>query len=575
MRALKRILGGWFAGLAFQACAAANISEADAARFLTQATFGPTPNDIAHVQRIGYEAWIDEQLKLPLPALSHQAYWDSRHRAIIARNPGSRAGPGEVVHSFWAHALAGPDQLRQRMAFALSEIFVISWADNCIDNAARGAASYLDLLGKHAFGAYRDAIEAITLHPAMGCYLSHLKNQKEDESTGRMPDENYARELMQLFSIGLYEMNMNGSIKLDAKGQPIETYSASDVSGLAKVMTGWSWDCQTWPSNQCFVNGDSTTDGASTAMQYVRSMKPYQQFHSTTEKRFLGVVIPAQPIWPNPESNLKQALDTIAAHPNVAPFLSKQLIQRFVTSNPSSAYVERIALVYLRSQGNFGQTLKAILLDEEARSPTVINSETFGKVREPILRLSAVMRAIGVQSRTGRYLLPVTDDPGRSLGQAPLKAPSVFNFFRPGYVPPNTETARARLVAPEMQLMHETSVAGYVNFIRDILFAGIGAHGFENTETTSDVHFSFNLDENDPWLRLADQPGSLVARLNRLLTYDTLPSHVTSRITSALSSIDYKTSAPPSYQQVRDTRLTRLRSAILMVASSPTFLVQR
>lgn len=575
MRALKRILGGWFAGLAFQACAAANISEADAARFLTQATFGPTPTDIAHVQRIGYEAWIDEQLKLPLPAISHQAYWDTRHRSIIARNPKSRAGPGEVVHSFWAHALGGPDQLRQRMAFALSEIFVISWADNCIDNAARSAASYLDMLGRQAFDSYRHTIEAVTLHPAMGCYLSHLRNQKEDESTGRMPDENYARELMQLFSIGLYELNLDGSLRIGANGQPIETYTASDVAGLAKVMTGWSWDCPTWPSTQCFLHGEGTTDGASSAMQYVRNMKPYQQFHATSEKRFLGVEIPSQRFWPDPTSSLKLALDTIAKHQNVAPFLSKQLIQRFVTSNPSSAYVQRVAQAYLNSQGNLGQTLKAVLLDAEARSPMATSSLTFGKVREPILRLSAVMRALGVHSRTGSYLLPTTDDPGRALGQAPLKAPSVFNFFRPGYVPPGTETGSRHLVAPEMQLVHETSIAGYVNFMRDILFAGLGAHGYDNLASSPDVQFSFNLDENDPWLTLADQPGNLVARLNRVMTYDTLPSYTTSRIVSAVSSIDYRTSTPPSYQQIRDTRLTRLRSAILLVASSPTFLVQR
>ncbi len=554
----------------------ATISEADAARFLTQATFGPTPADVARVQALGYAGWLDEQFAMPQQAPSHQSYWDMRHAAIIAVNPKSRAGPGELVHSFWAHALNGQDQLRQRVAFALSEIFVVSWADNCADNNSRGASSYLDMLGREAFGKYRGLIESVSLHPVMGCYLSHLRNQREDDSTGRVPDENFARELMQLFSIGLYELNPDGSLSLDSMGRPTETYGPLDISGLAKVMTGWSWNCPTWPSDACFLWGEGTNDGASTARQYVSNMKPYVKFHSRSEKQFLGKRIASQPFFPDPEGDLRIALDTIANHPNVGPFLGRQLIQRLVTSNPSPPYIARVAAAFQQSQGSLQSTIRAILLDPEARNTASAQaSPTYGKVREPILRLSALFRGIGATSKTGSYLLPATDDPGKSLNQAPLKAPSVFNFFRPGYVPPGSATAAQGLVAPEMQLLHETSAAGYVNFIRDLLFAGLGAWGYDNTERVNDVQLDFNLNAEHPLLKQADQPTELVETLNQRLMYGTMPYRLRSEIVKTIGSIDFRLPPNTTEAQVRDTRMTRLRSAILLTMASPSFIVQK
>lgn len=541
-----------------------SITEAEAARFLTQATFGPTPSEVKHLQAIGYEAWIDEQLAMPAVGPNHQEYWDQRHQAIIAKKPGSRAGPGELVHSFWAHALTGPDQLRQRMAFALSEIFVVSWADNCVDNNSRGASNYLDILDKHAFDQYRTLLEAVTLHPVMGCYLSHLKNQREDESTGRVPDENFARELMQLFSIGLYQLNSDGSNQLDANGHPIETYSPQDISGLAKVMTGWSWDCSTWPSDTCFIWGDPTNDGASTGQQYVSAMKPYAKYHSRSEKQFLGIRIAPQPFWPDATGDLQIALDKLASHPNVGPFIGRQLIQRFITSNPSSTYVARVTAAFDRSGGSLGQTMKAILLDPEARDANQARyNPRFGKVREPILKLSAMLRGIGVKSKTGRFLMPVTDDAGTSLNQAPLKAPTVFNFFRPGYVPPGSEAAKQGMVAPELQLVQETSVAGYVNFMRDVQFAGLGAYGFDNTERESDVQLAFNVDPDSDWLRLTAAPNELVEALNQRLMYDSMPDKLRTEIVNAVKAI------PP------EMKLVRVRSAVLLTVASPSFQVQK
>lgn len=552
------------------------ITESEAARFLTQATFGPTPAEVHHLQAIGYEAWLDEQFAMPLPAQSHQAYWDWRHKAIIEAHPGQRAGPTELIQSFWAHALAGPDQLRQRMAFALSEIFVVSWADTCADNNSRGTSSYLDMLGRHAFDRYRALIEDVTLHPVMGCYLSHLRNQREDDSSGRVPDENYARELMQLFSIGLYELNVDGSLRLDVTGQPIETYSAADVSGLSKVMTGWSWNCPTWPSDACFLWGQGTNDGASTALQYVTNMRPYVKFHSRSEKAFLGHRIPAQPFFPDPEGDMKTALDALAAHPNVGPFLGKQLIQRFVTSNPSPQYVKRVATALDTSSGSLKATIKAVLLDPEARNtPAALQSNTFGKVREPILRLSAMFRGIGIRSRSGSYLLPTTDDPGLALNQSPMKAPSVFNFFRPGYVPPGSASATLNLVAPEMQLVHETSVAGYVNFMRDIQFAGLGAYGYDNEEKSSDVQLEFNLNPNSEWLQFAQYPEQLADQLNRRLMYGSMPQRLRTEIIGTIGSIDFRLGPTPPQEQVQSTLRTRVRAAILLTVSSPSFQVQK
>ncbi|MES2088891.1 MAG: DUF1800 family protein [Pseudomonadota bacterium] len=220
----------------------ATLTRQAATRFLTQATFGPTQAEVDHVMAVGYQAWLDEQFAMPMDTTSHVAAWDAANAAIMAVDAGQRASSGEVASTFWRQAVTGRDQLRQRVAFALSEIFVVSVADSCGGNAySRGAASYLDMLGRRSFGKFRELLESVTLHPVMGCYLSHLQNQKENVDTGRVPDENFAREVMQLFSIGLLELNVDGSLRLDAKLQPQETYTAADVAGLAKVFTGWSW----------------------------------------------------------------------------------------------------------------------------------------------------------------------------------------------------------------------------------------------------------------------------------------------------------------------------------------------
>ncbi|MBI3382955.1 MAG: DUF1800 domain-containing protein [Aquabacterium sp.] len=550
-------------------------SRQEAARFLTQATFGPTEPEIDHLMAIGYEAWLKEQFDAPLPTLSHQAYWEMRNTALNAANPGHGAGADELVHSFWAHALAGPDQLRQRLAFALSEIFVVSWADACGADNIRGVASYLDMLGRQSFDNYRSLLESVTLHPVMGCYLSHLRNQKEDSATGRVPDENFAREIMQLFSIGLYELQTDGSLKLDGNGQPIETYNANDIAGLAKVFTGWSWDCPTWPQEGCFLWGEGRSDGSATGRQFVNNMRPYSRYHASSEKRFLGVTIAAASFFPSPEGDLSLALNTLAKHPNVGPFIGRQLIQRLVTSNPSKAYVQRVATAFNQSGGSMRALVRAVLLDPEARNTAAaLSSTTFGKVREPILKLSAVLRGVGIHSDTGYFLVSPTQEPATALNQAPLRSPSVFNFFRPGFVPPSSATANAGLVAPEMQLVHETSAAGYATFMSNLMFAGVGAYGFGNG-TRSDVQFNFNLDPTDGWLKLSDQPQVLVDLLSERLMYGAMPAALKAEIVKAVSAVEFRVPGATTAEQVRSTALTRVRSAVLLTAVSPEFQVQK
>jgi uncharacterized protein (DUF1800 family) len=406
-------------------------SREQAARFLTQATFGPTDADIDRVMAIGYGAWIDEQLAKP--ATSHRAAWEAADAAAKAANPSSGAGQDQVLDSFWKQAIRGEDQLRQRAAYALSQIFIISMMDDNVGGNPRAVAAWLDMLGDKGLGSYRDLLETVSRHPLMGQYLSHLRNQKADPKTGRVPDENYAREVMQLFSIGLVALNADGSARSDGS-KPLETYDQADIAGLAKVFTGWSWACPEWPDNNCFFWGSANDN--SDRDRNVKSMLGYPQYHSPEEKKFLGATIPAQS-QSDPQASLRVALDTLAAHPNVGPFIGKQLIQRLVTSNPSPQYVAAVAAAFNGSGGDMKAMLRAVLMHPEARSV----SASAGKVREPVLRLSAYLRAFDYQSDSGNWRVGNTDSTSGALGQTPLRSPSVFNFYRPGYVPPGTEAA--------------------------------------------------------------------------------------------------------------------------------------
>jgi uncharacterized protein (DUF1800 family) len=521
----------------------AGTSRADAYRLLTQATFGPTEADIEHVMQIGIEAWLDEQLAIPVRA-AHLERWNNDNML-----PGG-AGTNTVVSSFYQEALQDDDQLRQRVTYALSQIFVVSMVDlGLAGPKSQAAASYLDTLAQHAFGSYRGLLGAVATHPAMGVYLSTMANRMENPGIGRIPDQNFAREVMQLFSIGLVELNLDGT----PEAGPIYTYGPPDIDGLSRVFTGYSWAGPD-KSKERFFNHVEAPYRMYTAMQ------PYPQYHSVSEKDFLGVTIPAQQE-PQPRLSVSIALNTLANHHNVGPFLSRQLIQRLVTSNPSPQYVQRVATVFNDDghgkRGNLGAVVKAILLDPDARLGRAQNGHGYGKVREPVLRLTAFLRAYDATSISGRYLINSTDDPGTQLAQSPLKSPSVFNFYRPGYVPPGGQAEQLGMVLPEMQITNESSVAGYANFMMNVVRRGV----------SGDV-----LPDYQAQMQLAGDPVALVDdTIGRLLEHAN--TDLRQQIIDAVTSINVPDQGNPNF--IQKQKQNRVWAAVLLTLASPEFVVQK
>jgi uncharacterized protein (DUF1800 family) len=539
------------------------------ARFLTQASFGPNESSSARVQALGYSAWIDEQLALP--RVSHRAAWDAADAAVKATTPTGSIGQDGIINSFWKQALSGEGQLRQRVAYALSQIFVISMQDSTIAESPRTVAAFLDMLADKGLGNYRDLLEAVTLDTGMGQYLSHLRNQKADARTGRVPDENFAREVMQLFTIGLVQLELDGTPKLSG-GKTIDTYTQADIAGLAKVFTGWSWACPDAPDNACFFSGSA--NGNTDPDRRIKPMVAYAQFHSKEAKSFLGTTIPAQTT-ADPKASLKIALDTLFKHPNVGPFIGKQLIQRLVTSNPSPAYVAAVASAFNDNgagvRGDMKAVVKAVLLHPEARDA----QPNAGKVREPVLRLSAALRAFGAKSDTGAFRVGNTDNPASQLGQTPMRAPSVFNFYRPGFVPPGTATAAAGLAAPELQLAQETAAAGYVNYMRDNISLGVGA----TNGTVGGVALNrrdVRLDYSGE-LPLATKPAELVDRMSAKLMYGTMPQALKTEIQGAVEKIvvPVLTANASNQAQVDTAKKNRVYTAVFLTVISPEFQVQK
>jgi uncharacterized protein (DUF1800 family) len=541
----------------------------DAARFLEQATFGPTDADIRTLSLEGYQAWLNQQFAMqPTPTEP------GVEQALIVNNPPCATGDvkcntalflennqdeGLVQDTFWQQSLTAPDELRQRVKYALSQMFVISSNNTtAIQNMPRGEASYYDMLGNDAFGNYRQLLQDVTLHPMMGQFLSMLGNDKGNATTD--PDENYAREVMQLFNIGLWQLNNDGTQQL-VNGQPVPTYSNNDVMGLAAVFTGFSWQ----------IPGDSSDDGWSNCCLYVGPgqgeellpMTAYPDHHSTVEKDFLGVTIPASGS-SDPNGDLKIALDTLFNHPNLPPFFSKQMIQHLVTSNPSPAYVNRVAQVFINDgtgvRGNLQAVITAILMDPEARdSSTYVGNPQYGKVRESLLRYTEWARAFTAQSRTGSFDMGSTEDPIYGLGEMWLRSPTVFNWFAPGYTPPNSPISAASLLSPEMQMTNVSTVVGYINYLQN----AIGA----NAQGGPDV-FSYYSTE----MTLAATPDQLLDRINLLLMSGQMSSTLYNQILAAVNAIPI-----PSGDQnaINAALLSRAQTAIYLTVASPDYAAQQ
>jgi uncharacterized protein (DUF1800 family) len=560
---MPRIPARWLAVLAaltLAACsgarapgdaAGAPTTSAEASRFLAQASFGPTDLSISEVRASGYSQWIDQQIIAP-QSTTHVEDLNARLEALRATNPTATLNPPDFYWSFWKHAATDQDQLRERMKLALSEIFVISLTDTNVGTL--GAGSYYDMLGANAFGNFRTLLEQVTLHPMMGVYLTWLGNQKEDPVTGRNPDENYAREVMQLMTIGVVQLNQDGTAKLDGLGRTIPTYTTEDIAGLAKVFTGYSYYSPN-PSSNTFLGRNRAADATT------RSMIAYPTFHSLSAKTFLGVSIPASSV-SNPSGDLQIALDTLFNHPNVGPFISKQLIQRLVTSNPSPAYVSRVAGVFNNNgrgvRGDMSAVVRAILLDTEAR--TIASGSGGGKLREPVIRMANWMRAFKVTSDTGEWRIGSTSA-NTSLGQTALTAPSVFNFFRPGYTPPNSRVGAAGLVAPEFQIVDEVTVSGYLNTMQTTIDAGIGA----TANGVRDVRSTYATE-----IAIASDANALVDRVNLLLLNGQMSSTLRSRIVDSVNSVAIPATG------LQTTALTnRVKLAIYMTMGSSEYMVQR
>jgi uncharacterized protein (DUF1800 family) len=439
--------------------------------------------------------------------------------------------------------------MRKRAALALSEFFVVSLSPIDGFYPPYVIAGYWDLLCANAFGNFRELLERITLNPAMGFFLNTKGNLRENAS-GRQPDENYAREVMQLFTIGLLELNPDGTPRLDSNNRPIETYGQSDITNLARVFTGYDWDYRTSTyTNVAWHDYDvPSTQFASTPMRFTAGN------HSTLAVTFLGTTIPANTAG---AEALRIALDVLFNHANTGPFFAKQMIQRLVTSNPSPAYVGRVAAKFADNgagvRGDLKAVWTAILTDTEARTLPAASDTLSGKLREPIVRLVQWWRTVGVTSTNGAYEIYDLSTSDTALGQSPLRSPSVFNFFRPGYVPPNTAIATANKLAPEFQLHNETTTAGYLTFLQWCTRGGY-----------NDVKPTYA-----QLLPIAHDVPAVVAWLDLRLTANQLSSGSLTVISNMLTQFNLTASSNES------DKLNLLATACLLFLSSPEYLVQK
>ncbi|MBS0392174.1 MAG: DUF1800 domain-containing protein [Proteobacteria bacterium] len=506
----------------------------DAARFLTQATLGFSRADLDALVRSGsYGDWLNAQFALP----RSQSHFDW----LMAKGYGDSANMNNsqgLDNTLWRKLIASPDALRQRVALALSELCVVSVLG--INGPWRqfAVASYLDTLEANAFGNYRQLLGEISLSPAMGYYLTFRGNVKANPAKGSEPDENYARELMQLFTIGLLQLNPDGSVQTNG-GKPVETYKQADVSGLARVFTGWDLD---------------TTGLASPYPPEVmrRPMTQVAGRYETGSKTFLGATVAAGA---SASDSLKTALDTLFNHPNLPVFVGRQMIQRLVTSNPSPAYVSRVAAAFANNgsgvRGDMKALISAILLDPEARDASVAARPDFGKLREPVVRFLNWARAYGAASASDTWAIGDLSDPATRLGQSPMRSPSVFNFFRPGYVPPNTALSAQGLTAPEFQITNEVSVAGYVNYMQQVI----------GNSLKGDLKADYGT-----LMPLAGNSAALLAEVNLVLAGGALSAATLAQLQSAVDSVAPST---PTGQQ------NRIFIALTLVMASPEFIAQK
>ncbi len=531
-------------------------SDAEAARFLLQAGLAVTAPEMTVLKNDGYIKWMDAEIAKPLGETASEAY-----NVLGGGDPANGDFFSSNFHTevMWRQFFKAKDPFRKRAALALSEFFVVGLDGVTFTWFGASVTDYWGMLVKNAFGNYRTLLEDVTLHPAMGDYLS-LRGSQRENSSGRRPDENYAREVMQLFTIGLVQLNSDGTAKTDASGNPIPTYSNEDVTNIASALSGWELQGEraetfnTTPNIAVdVVRRPMTADMGK--MLYVNNAAATSR-HSALEAKFLGATVPANTGAPEA---MKIVLDTLFNHPNVGPFFAKQMIQRFVTSNPSPAYIKRVADIFNNNgagvRGDLAAVFKAILIDDEARGAAGLTSQTFGKIREPFLRLIQWAHTFKLKEpASGAYALGSTAQQSNALGQMVMRSPSVFNFFRPGFVPAGTAVASNKLVAPEFQLVNEVSTIGYVNYMSNVI---------ANRQSTN-VQADYAEE-----LAIANDSAALVNRLDLILTGNQLAQTTKDKIKQAVDSITLPAAADDT------ARLNRVTAAVTLVMASPQYLIQK
>lgn len=548
-------------------------NQGEAAKFLNRATFGPTQASIDDlVNKRLYENWINEQFN------TSPTFHFNKVKTLATQMCANRDGNNELVNDsweirfprhqiWWETAIKGDDQLRQRVALALSEILVVSDSEGLgLNNYQLAVTSYYDVLVKHAFGNYRNLLEEVTLHPAMGDFLSMSRNQKANDEGTIRPDENYARENLQLFTIGVHELNLNGTKKRDSNGAFIPTYDQKTIEEFAKVYTGWSYADKNW--KEYAGRADRTIP-----------LIAFEEYHDTSEKVLLNGEI--SPAGQTAQEDLDFALDNIFKHPNIGPFISKQLIQRLVTSNPTPAYVERVATKFNDNgdgvKGDMKAVISAILLDEEALSDN--KPANFGKLREPMLRMSHLWRAFEMQAslRVGHYweperlcgqgnyayynVSPALPNITNTVGQGPLQARSVFNFFKPDFTPVGILNDNG-IVAPEFQIINENTMVSTTNLMHKIVEKRSTSESFvpalgQNSE----------LDMRSITTLAADT-DQLLDYLDKVLMNNEMGSSLRNILSEHLNKEDV-------YADGREGQFQKAREAVMLLISSPEYLIQR
>jgi uncharacterized protein (DUF1800 family) len=612
----------------------------DAARLLQQATWGATVEDIDRVATVGGPAaWIDDQFTKP--ASSYTAY----ALQLIAENLQGRHGCDQTtgcpwnVHNpvFYKFAIAGQDQLRQRATNALHQILVVSISNNTVLDAEAGMASYVEMLSNNIFsgnttnasgqptGNFRKILKDVTLHPAMGTFLDMRGSQRE------VPNENYARELMQLFSVGTVFLNNDGSVKVDTANKPIPTYTEATVQNVAKAFTGWNfansdldartkgywrtidypnrnwvsamtpWNARrcanpdgrlpddlagTPPERRCYTNcavfwDQGTNPNGTPKDSYPDRYKScsIETPHDTSAKTLLqypNALFPTLAAGNSAEVDIEQTIDNIFYHPNVGPFIASQMIQRMVTSNPTKAYVARIANIFNNNgnniRGDMKAVVKAILLDDEARSPTAASQIYFGKFREPVLKFTQLHRAFNAASSSGYYAIYGTEN-SDTLNQAPWRPPSVFNYYSPEFQPTGATMYKdfsathkdTFLYAPESEITNTSSVAGFSDFVGWGILNGFSTGNPNDPDAGRwNVNYVPYLSAANP---LADSPQAMVDRLDLLLTAGNLKPAFKADLVAMVAGI--------TRSDITEQRSQRFTALFWQIVNSADYAIQR